>query len=35
MEPLLLEEHGGDLGGFFLIRGVRDGLARRRGDAHA
>jgi hypothetical protein len=32
MEPMLLEEHGGDLGGFFLIRGDHDGLARLRGD---
>ena len=32
MEPLLLEEHGGDLGGFFLIRGDHDALARLRGD---
>jgi hypothetical protein len=32
MEPLLLEEHGGDLGGFFLIRGDHDRLAGLRGD---
>jgi hypothetical protein len=32
MEPMLLEEHGGDLGGCFLIRGDRDPLARLRGD---
>ena len=29
---MLLEEHGGDLGGFFLIRGDHDGLAGLRGD---
>jgi hypothetical protein len=32
MEPMLLEEHGGDLGGFFLIRGDHEPLARLRGD---
>jgi hypothetical protein len=27
-EPVLLEPHGGDLGGFFLLRGDQDKLAR-------
>jgi hypothetical protein len=27
-EPVLLEPHGGELGGFFLLRGDRDKLAR-------
>ena len=27
-EPVLLEVHGGELGGFFLLRGERDKLAR-------
>ena len=27
-EPALLEPHGGELGGFFLLRGDRDRLAR-------
>jgi hypothetical protein len=27
-EPVLLEAHGGELGGFFLLRGERDKLAR-------
>jgi hypothetical protein len=27
-EPVLLEAHGGELGGFFLLRGDRDKLAR-------
>src|SRR5262245_42985643 len=30
-EPVLLEPHGGDLGGFFLLRGDQDQLARIRG----
>ncbi len=30
-EPVLLEPHGGELGGFFLLRGERDKLARVRG----
>ena len=30
-EPVLLEPHGGELGGFFLVRGDRDKLARVRG----
>jgi hypothetical protein len=30
-EPVLLEVHGGELGGFFLLRGDRDKLARIRG----
>jgi hypothetical protein len=30
-EPVLLEPHGGELGGFFLLRGDRDKLARIRG----
>jgi hypothetical protein len=30
-EPVLLEPHGGDLGGFFLLRGDQDKLARIRG----
>ena len=30
-EPVLLEPHGGDLGGFFLIRGDRDQIERLRG----
>jgi hypothetical protein len=30
-EPVLLEPHGGDLGGFFLLRGDTDRLARIRG----
>ncbi len=29
-EPVLLEPHGGDLGGFFLIRGDRDQIERLR-----
>lgn len=29
-EPFFLEPHGGDLGGFFLVRGERDQLARLR-----
>jgi hypothetical protein len=29
-EPVLLEPHGGELGGFFLLRGDRDRLARLR-----
>jgi hypothetical protein len=28
VEPFFLEPHGGDLGGFFLVRGERDALAR-------
>jgi hypothetical protein len=28
VEPFFLEPHGGDLGGFFLIRGDRDKIAR-------
>jgi hypothetical protein len=27
-EPVLLEPHGGELGGFFLVRGDRDKIAR-------
>jgi hypothetical protein len=27
-EPVLLEPHGGELGGFFLVRGDKDKLAR-------
>jgi hypothetical protein len=30
-EPVLLEPHGGELGGFFLVRGDHDKLARVRG----
>jgi hypothetical protein len=30
-EPVLLEPHGGELGGFFLLRGDKDKLARVRG----
>jgi hypothetical protein len=30
-EPVLLEPHGGDLGGFFLLRGDQGKLARIRG----
>jgi hypothetical protein len=30
-EPVLLEPHGGELGGFFLLRGDKDKLARIRG----
>src|SRR5215813_773863 len=30
-EPVLLEAHGGELGGFFLLRGEQDKLARVRG----
>jgi hypothetical protein len=30
-EPVLLEPHGGELGGFFLLRGDMDKLARVRG----
>ena len=30
-EPVLLEPHGGELGGFFLLRGDQDKLARVRG----
>jgi hypothetical protein len=30
-EPVLLEPHGGELGGFFLLRGDQDKLARIRG----
>ena len=29
-EPVFLEPHGGDLGGFFLLRGDRDAIARLR-----
>jgi hypothetical protein len=32
-EPVLLEPHGGELGGFFLLRGDQDKLARIRGGA--
>ena len=32
VEPFFLEPHGGDLGGFFLVRGERDQLARLRTD---
>jgi hypothetical protein len=27
-EPVLLEPHGGELGGFFMVRGDQEGLAR-------
>ena len=30
-EPVLLEPHGGDIGGFFLVRGDQDKLAAIRG----
>jgi hypothetical protein len=30
-EPVLLEPHGGELGGYFLLRGDKDKLARIRG----
>ncbi len=30
-EPVLLEPHGGELGGFFLLRGDKDKIARIRG----
>ena len=30
VEPFFLEPHGGDLGGFFLLRGDRDSLAELR-----
>ena len=30
-EPVILEPHGGELGGFFLVRGDQDKLARIRG----
>ena len=30
-EPVLLQPHGGELGGFFLLRGDQDKLARLRG----
>jgi hypothetical protein len=30
-EPVLLDPHGGELGGFFLVRGDKDKLARIRG----
>ena len=30
IEPFFLEPHGGDLGGFFLVRGERDALSRLR-----
>ena len=30
-EPILLEPHGGELGGYFLLRGDKDKLARIRG----
>jgi hypothetical protein len=30
-EPVLLEPHGGELGGFFLLRGDKDKLAHLRG----
>lgn len=30
-EPVLLEQHGGELGGYFLLRGDKDKLARIRG----
>jgi hypothetical protein len=33
VEPVLLEPHGGELGGFFLLRGDQDKLARIRGSA--
>jgi len=32
VEPVLLEPHGGDLSGFILLRGSREGLARVRAD---
>jgi hypothetical protein len=32
-EPVLLEPHGGELGGFFLLRGDMDNLARIRSSA--
>jgi hypothetical protein len=32
-EPVLLEPHGGELDGFFLLRGDQDKLARVRGSA--
>ena len=32
-EPALVEPHGGDLGGFILVRGERERLARLRSDA--
>jgi hypothetical protein len=32
-EPVLLEAHGGELGGFFLLRGEQDKLAHLRGSA--
>lgn len=32
-EPVLLEPHGGELGGFFLLRGSQDRLARVRSSA--
>jgi hypothetical protein len=32
-EPVLLEPHGGELGGFFMVRGDQDRLARMRGSA--
>ena len=32
-EPIFLEPHGGDLAGFFLVRGEQDKLARLRTDA--
>jgi hypothetical protein len=32
-EPVLLEPHGGELGGFFLLRGDQDKLAHLRGSA--
>jgi hypothetical protein len=31
-EPVLLEAHGGELGGFFLLRGDQDKLARIRSE---
>jgi len=31
-EPVLLDPHGGDLGGFFLLRGEAEGLDRLRRD---
>ena len=33
VEPVILEPHGGDLAGFFLVRGARDALSRLRSDA--
>ena len=33
VEPFFLEPHGGDLGGFFLVRGERDRLAQVRSSA--